>query len=130
MDINIRLSNLTPGELALMIPVLEKIQGIQTERQERRAEIKAEVAKEADETPVAVEKPEEAPPLAEVPADEPKASLEDVRAALNKLKTDKGAAAVRDLLGKFEAKRVPDIPEDQYNAVMMAVTEYYGGDEG
>ena len=73
------------------------------------------------EAPKPVEKPEEAPPLQEVP----KADLEVVRATLNGLKQDKGAMAVRELLEKFGVKRVPDIPADKYDELMDAVKAIY-----
>ena len=71
--------------------------------------------------PAPVEEPEEAPPLQEIPC----LDLETVRATLNALKQDKGAGAVRDLLESFGVKRVPDIPEDKYDALMDAVKQIY-----
>lgn len=134
MDINIVMSNVTPGEFALLIPVMHELEQLRTERQDRyedfakaRTEAVAEAAKEAwkaehkePELPP-VEKPEEAPPLQEVP----QIDLEVIRKQLSKLKQDKGLDAVKAILQKHGVTKVPDLPAAEYEAVMEEIALCY-----
>lgn len=140
MDINIKLSNLTPEEAAIMLPALRQVQELHDKRMAEREEryvkqIEAAKAYEitlakSEPEPTAVEQPEEAPPLQEVPKEpDPQIDLEAVRGVLNKLKQEKGTDAVRKVLEKFNVKRVPDIPTEQYVAVLDAVALCYATEE-
>ena len=144
MDINVRMSNLTPEELAVLIPALQQVQELHDkrilEREERLAkqfaaakayEITNQV-EEPDLPPVEEPKPveQEELPLQEVPVTtpepvktEPVADLETVRGLLNRVKNEKGADVVRALLEKFGVKRVPDLPEEKYGELLEAATE-------
>ena len=132
MDINIKLSNLTPEEAAIMLPALQQVQELHDKRmaeREARYEKQIEAAKayevtHAEPEPAPVEQPEEAPPLQEVPAkEEPKLDLETVRGILNKVKQEKGIEAVRAILEKLGVKRVTEIPAEQYSAAVDAAGE-------
>ena len=144
MDINVRMSNLTPEELAVLIPALQQVQELHDkrilEREERLAkqfaaakayEITNQV-EEPDLPPVEEPKPveQEELPLQEVPVTtpepvktEPVADLETVRGLLNRVKNERGADVVRALLEKFGVKRVPDLPEEKYGELLEAATE-------
>ena len=61
------------------------------------------------------------PPLQEIP----KPDLEAVRSVMNNLKNEKGIETVKKLLSRFGVKRVPDIPENQYEAVLEAAAQCY-----
>ena len=133
MDINIRLSNLTPEELTIMIPALQKVQELHDKRvAEKEAREWGVQGLEPDLPPVEEPKPveQEELPLQEVPEvtpapvkTAPVADLETVRGLLNRLKTEKGTAAVRALLEKFGVTRVPDLPEEKYGELLEAATE-------
>ena len=82
----------------------------------RRKEVKVDApVLEPDLPPV--EKPEEAPP---------KLDLEVIRGQLNKLKQDKGLDAVKTVLQKHGVAKVPDLPADEYEAVMEDIALCYG----
>ena len=123
MDINLKLNNLTPGEFALLLPVMEKIQQMQDERPAAKTEMykaraAAAEALEANHVDTLQEVPKEEPKK-----EEPKPDMETIRALLNELKQRKGIEAVKELLTRFGVKRVPDIPEDKYGEVLEAVSE-------
>jgi len=127
MDINLKLNNLTPGEFALLLPVMEKIQQMQDERlaaktEMHKARAAAAEAWEANHVDTLQEVPKEEP-KEEPKKEEPKPDMETIRALLNELKQRKGIEAVKELLARFGVRRVPDIPEDKYGEVLEAVSE-------
>ena len=93
---------------------------------ERRAE-KAESAPAdggepmfEDDTPSAAE--DFAAETAEVPADEPDYTIEQVRAAFTKYARTNGKEAAKKLLEKFGAGKVTELKEGDYAAVMKEVS--------
>ena len=60
--------------------------------------------------------PREETPVATVEAPAP--TMEEARAALNKLRQAKGNAAVREILSKHGVSSFTDLPADEYAAVM------------
>lgn len=59
---------------------------------------------------------------AEVPADEPAYTIEQVRAAFTKFAKQNGREAAKKLLEKFGAGKVTELKENDYAAVMKEVS--------
>jgi len=72
-----------------------------------------------DDTPTAAE--DYAAETAEVPADEPAYTIEQVRTAFTKYAKQNGKEAAKKLLEKFGAGKVTEIKAGDYAAVMKAV---------
>ena len=72
-----------------------------------------------DDTPSAAE--DYAAETAEVPADEPEYTIEQVRAAFTKFAKQNGKEAAKKLLEKFGAGKVTELKKTDYAAIMKEV---------
>lgn len=90
-----------------------------------RRKISVEVPEELEPDLPPVEQVKEDLPLQTVP----QIDLEMIRGKLNQLKQDKGLDAVRDVLRKHNAQRVPDLPAEEYEAVMEDIALCYATKE-
>lgn len=75
---------------------------------------------EPDKPKLAPEKPKKAPKKKEdKPAEQKAITLEEVRAVLAKLSQAGKQAEVKNLITKYKAKKLSDIPADQYPALLQ-----------
>lgn len=87
-------------------------------------EIKSTLPEAADKKPTlskpATDKSKKAPKKKEVePVEQKPITLEEVRAVLAKLSQAGKQAEVKSLITKYEAKKLSDIPADQYPALLQ-----------
>lgn len=69
---------------------------------------------------------DEAPVIPPMDEEGPSYTLEDVTQKLQELGAQKGLQAVKELLGEFEAKKVSDLKELQYNFIVERANEILG----
>lgn len=86
--------------------------------------VKAEPKKVAEEPQKVVDKPKPEPkeePKAE--KDEPQYKIEDIRTAFATFAKAKGKDKAKEILSQFNAHKVTELKEDDYNAVMKVLEE-------
>lgn len=72
-----------------------------------------------------VEEPKASEPVVEEPAAEKtEIAIEDIKAALGKVRDTKGMEDARKLLGDFNAKKVSDVAPDDYAAFLVKAAQY------
>lgn len=92
--------------------------------------VKAEPKKVAREPQKVVDKPKNVEPPKSEPKEEPKAEkdepqykIEDIRTAFATFAKAKGKDKAKEILAKFNAHKVTELKEDDYNAVMKVLEE-------
>lgn len=90
--------------------------------------VKAEPKKVAEEPQKVVGKPKNVEPPKSEPKEEPKAEkdepqykIEDIRTAFATFAKAKGKDKAKEILAKFNAHKVTELKEDDYNAVMKVL---------
>lgn len=123
MTATLTLNDMTIEQAGAVLSLLEKMQGAD------RADScigKADTAAPDDGVPLFEDTPSSAEDLmaetAEVPADEPVYTIEQVRAAFTKYAKRDGKEAAKKLLEKFGAGKVTELKKTDYAAVMKEVS--------
>lgn len=120
MTATLTLNDMTIEQAGAVLSLLEKMQGADS------CIDKADTAAPDDGIPLFEDTPSSAEDLmaetAEVPADEPVYTIEQVRAAFTKYAKRDGKEAAKKLLEKFGAGKVTELKKTDYAAVMKEVS--------
>ena len=127
MDINIKVEIKTPMELVHAILALAETMAIVVDKQKGDALVDQHLARENEiETQNTPPEPAKGEEKADTPpweGEAPKVTLEQVRAKLAVLSQNGKQAEVKELLKKFGAKKLTDVPAEKYGELLTATEE-------